>query len=192
MEQLSGHDATFLAMETGNASGHSGAVALLTGRPLTRAEVADQIAARLPAVLCRRLAPVPLGIDLPYWATAVPDLRHHVQEVALTPGSGLPELAAVIADRHARRLDRARPLWEVHLVHGVGDGQALYLKIHHAMVDGVGGNDLLLALFGPDAPAPAPPMLSDPTGRQLLARSAFNAPARTGRTVRTISVGPPA
>ena len=41
MEQLSGHDATFLAMETGNASGHSGAVALLEpGRPVTRDEVA--------------------------------------------------------------------------------------------------------------------------------------------------------
>ena len=187
MEQLSGHDATFLAMETGNASGHSGAVALLSGRALTRNEVASEIAARLPAVLCRRLVTVPLGLDLPYWGAAVPDLDHHVREVTLAPGAGLPELAAVVADRHARRLDRSRPLWEVHLVHGVGDGQALYLKIHHAMVDGVGGNELLLALFGPQVARATPPLIVAPSGRHLLARSALNAPRRTGRTVRTMA-----
>lgn len=190
MHQLSGHDATFLAMETGTACGHSGAVALLgSGRALTRDELAAEIAARLPAVLCRRLAPVPLGLDLPYWVAAVPDLDQHVHEVTLAPGSGLTELAAVVADRHAQRLNRSRPLWEVHLVHGVGSstsvGQALYLKIHHAMVDGVGGNDLLLALFGPEAPPPTPPILSSPSARHLLARSVGSVPGRAGRTVRT-------
>ena len=113
MQQLSGHDATFLAMETGNACGHSGAVALLgPGRTLTRDEVAAEIGARLPAVLCRRLATVPLGLDLPYWVAAIPDLRHHVREVALAPGSDQLDLAAFVADRHAQRLDRSRPRGE--------------------------------------------------------------------------------
>lgn len=193
MDQLSGHDATFLAMETGNASGHSGAVALLErGRVVTRDEVATQIAARLPAVLCRRLVTVPLGLDLPYWGAAVPDLKHHVREVTLAPGSGLPELAAVVSDLHARRLNRARPLWEVHLIHGVGGsadspGQALYLKIHHAMVDGVGGNDLLLGLFGPDPAKATPPVIVAPSARELLVRSASSVPRRTSRTVRTVA-----
>ncbi len=191
MQQLSGHDATFLALDTGTAGGHSGAVAFLRpGRALTRDEVAAEIGARLPVVLCRRLATVPLGLDLPYWVAAVPDLRRHVREVTLPPGSGLAELAALVADRHAQRLDRAHPLWEVLLIHGVGsaespDGQALYLKIHHAMVDGVGGNDLLLALFGPQAPRPTPPMVSSPSGRELLVRSAGSLPGRLVRTVRT-------
>lgn len=188
MDQLSGHDATFLAMETGNASGHSGAVALLEpGSSLTRDQVAASIGSRLPAVLRRRLANVPLGLDLPYWGSAAPDLDHHVQEVTLPPGSGLQALAAVVAERHAHRLDRSRPLWEIHLVHGVSGAQALYLKIHHAMVDGVGGNDLLLALFGPDDPAPAPPYIVAPSPRHLLARSAISVPGRTGRTVKTLA-----
>ncbi|WP_019873673.1 wax ester/triacylglycerol synthase family O-acyltransferase [Sporichthya polymorpha] len=186
MQQLSGHDATFLALDTGNSSGHSGAVALLgAGRTLTRADVVAQVEARLPAALCRRLAPVPLGLDLPYWVAAVPDLNVHVQEETLPAGAGLAELAAAVADRHAQRLDRSRPLWELTLISG--DEQALYLKIHHAMVDGVGGNDLLLALFGPDAPPPAPPLLSSPSARHLLVRSVASIPGRTGRTVRTVA-----
>ncbi|HUR74808.1 MAG TPA: wax ester/triacylglycerol synthase family O-acyltransferase [Sporichthya sp.] len=191
MQQLSGHDATFLAMETGNACGHSGAVAMLApGRSLTRDAVAAEIGARLPAVLCRRLATVPLGLDLPYWAAAIPDLDRHVRDVTLPAGSGPPELAAFVAEQHAQRLDRSRPLWELTLVSGLSDQsdqaqQALYLKIHHAMVDGVGGNDLLLALFGPDPAPAAPPHLSSPSGRELLARSASSVAGRAGRAVRT-------
>ncbi len=186
MHQLSGHDATFLALEAGHASGHSGAIALLgPGRTLTRNEVALAIRDRLPAVLCRRLAPVPLGLDLPYWVAAIPDLDRHVRAVTLPAGAGLAELAALVADRHARRLDRSRPLWEVTLISGVAGGQALYLKVHHAMVDGVGGNDLLLALFGPGPGEPAPQLLGSPSGRELLARSAGSMPFRAARTVRT-------
>jgi WS/DGAT/MGAT family acyltransferase len=191
MQQLSGHDATFLAMETGNACGHSGAVALLApGRTLTRNEVAAEISARLPAVLCRRLATVPLGLDLPYWAAAIPELDRHVREVTLPPGAGHGELAAFVADRHARRLDRSRPLWEVTLISGVNDSgrtqhQALYLKIHHAMVDGIGGNELLLALFGADPPPAAPLHVSTPSGRELLVRSASSIAGRAGRAVLT-------
>ena len=186
MQQLSGHDATFLAMETGTASGHSGAVALLApGRSLSRDEVAAEIGARLPAVLCRRLATVPLGLDLPYWAPTIPDLSWHVREVTLAPGSGQAELSAFVADRHAQRLDRSRPLWEVTLISGVHGHQALYLKIHHAMVDGVGGNDLLLALFGPEAPPPAAPLVSSPSGKHLLTRSVGSIPGRASQTIRT-------
>lgn len=188
MQQLSGHDATFLAMETGTACGHSGAVALLgPGRTLTRDEVAAAIADRLPGVLCRRLAGVPLGLDLPYWVPAIPDLDHHVRAVLLPPDAGRAELAAFVAERHAQRLDRSRPLWEVTLISRVDEQQALYLKVHHAMVDGVGGNDLLRALFGPDPVSAAPLAVSCPRGRHLLARSAGTLPIRARGTVRTLA-----
>ena len=188
MQPLSGHDATFLAMETGTACGHSGAVALLgPGRTLTRDQVAAAIGARLPAVLCRRLAAVPLGLDLPYWVPAIPDLDHHVRAVVLPPDAGRAELAALVAARHAQRLDRSRPLWEVTLISPAAGQQALYLKVHHAMVDGVGGNDLLRALFGPEPVPPAPLSVSSPPGRHLLARSAGTLPVRAGRTVRTLA-----
>jgi diacylglycerol O-acyltransferase / wax synthase len=185
VQQLSGHDATFLAMETGTACGHSGAVALLApGRPLTRDDVATAIEARLPAVLCRRLASVPFGLDLPYWVSAIPDLDRHVRAVRLPAGSSL---ASYVADRHAQRLDRSRPLWEITLISAPDRSQALYLKIHHAMVDGIGGNDLLRVLFGLE-PVPAVPLaVSSPPGLHLLARSAGSLPGRAGRAAQTVA-----
>ena len=54
----------------------------------------------------------------------------------------------------SQRLDRTKPLWEMWLVEGLEDGRfAIVAKTHHAMIDGVGGVDLLTALFdlAPDA-----------------------------------------
>ena len=59
-------------------------------------------------------------------------------------------------------LDRARPLWEAWLLDGLKGGRwAILSKVHHCMVDGVGGNDLMTAIFDadPDAErAPARPL----------------------------------
>lgn len=48
------------------------------------------------------------------------------------------ELYQFVADLHTPLLDRSRPLWEIHVVDGLGAGRfALYEKIHHAYADGV-------------------------------------------------------
>jgi diacylglycerol O-acyltransferase / wax synthase len=40
---------------------------------------------------------------------------------------------------HARRLDRCRPLWEMHVFDGLADGRVgLYFKTHHGLIDGIG------------------------------------------------------
>ena len=59
----------------------------------------------------------------------------------------------------ATRLDRARPLWEAWLLDGLKGGRwAILSKVHHCVVDGIGGNDLMTAIFdlAPDAERPAP------------------------------------
>ena len=44
--------------------------------------------------------------------------------------------------------DPALPLWEAVLVEGVdGDHAALVMKVHHALIDGVGGLAVLAHLF---------------------------------------------
>src|SRR5262249_11692969 len=47
-------------------------------------------------------------------------------------------------------LDPHRPLWETYLIHGLAGGRsALLCKIHHAMIDGVSGAQLLEAMADP-------------------------------------------
>ena len=57
----------------------------------------------------------------------------------LAPGSGLPELFDRVCQIHSRRLDRCRPLWEVHVFDGLPDHRiGLYFKTHHGLIDGIG------------------------------------------------------
>src|SRR5436190_3646763 len=167
MRQLSSLDAQFLALETPRQSGHVAGVAILDpstteSGSLTCADVQALIAERLPQLppLRWRLAEVPLGLDYPYWVDDVDfDLDFHVRELALpAPGSD-QQLAEQVARITSRPLDRARPLWELYLIHGLAEGHvAMLTKIHHALIDGMSGAEImgLLLDLGPDAPTLPP------------------------------------
>ena len=155
MEQLSGLDSVFLALDGDRVQGHAGGVGVFDPSPargpITLRALRHSMENRLAGlpVLRRRLYAVPLGLDHPYWVEDPSlDLAHHVREHSLPENGSLEQL---LASLHAERLSRDHPLWELHLVHGLPRGrQALYLKIHHAVVDGVAGNDVLGALFDED------------------------------------------
>ena len=52
---------------------------------------------------------------------------------------------------HGTLLDRHRPLWEAHFVEGLDDGRyALYVKLHHALIDGVSAQRLMQRTMTPD------------------------------------------
>lgn len=159
MPQLSALDAQFLHFETATNVANIAGLAILDG-DLSRTDLQDMLRARLPYVpaLRRKLAPVPLGLDHPYWEQEDDlDLDYHVREIGLPPGGDDRQLAEQVSRLHARRLDRSRPLWEIYLIHGLAGGRTgLYTKIHHAAVDGIGGADVLAALLDL-APEPAPP-----------------------------------
>ena len=94
------------------------------------------IAERLPLLppLRWRLAEVPFGLDYPYWVDDADfDLDFHVRELALPPPGTDEKLAEQVARIVSRPLDRARPLWELYLIHGLEHGYvAMLTKIHHA------------------------------------------------------------
>ena len=66
------------------------------------------------------------------------DMDYHVRHTVL-PHPGDDEQLWKMASRlHSNLLDRERPLWEFHLIEGLSDRRfAFYIKIHHAMADGV-------------------------------------------------------
>jgi diacylglycerol O-acyltransferase len=75
------------------------------------------------------------------------DIDYHVRHSALPKPGRYRELFALVSRLHSTLLDRNRPLWEVHLIEGVQDRQfALYMKMHHAAIDGVGAMHLTQAM----------------------------------------------
>ena len=152
MRQLTSLDSQFLALETPRQSGHVASVAILDtsttpSGTLTLGDIQALIAERLPLLppLRWRLQEVPLGLDYPYWVDDIDfDLDFHVRELALPhPGSD-EQLAEQVARIVSRPLDRAKPLWELYLVHGLESGHtAMLTKIHHAVIDGLSGAEIL-------------------------------------------------
>ena len=158
MEQLSGLDGAFLAMETRTVFGHVGSVCIVDAgvapgveSGLTLEHLTRVIASRLPLVplFRRRLVTVPFGLDHPYWIEDPDfDIEFHVRELALPAPGNDRQLSEQVARLHARPLDRSRPLWELYLITGLRGGRAaIYSKIHHAAIDGVSGGDILTAVL---------------------------------------------
>ena len=158
MEQLSGLDGAFLAMETRSVFGHVGSVCIVDALASQRVEprltlehLTQVIESRLPMVplFRRRLVTVPFGLDHPYWIEDPDfDIEFHVRELALPFPGNDRQLSEQVARLHARPLDRSRPLWELYLITGLHGGRAaIYSKIHHAAIDGVSGGDILTAVL---------------------------------------------
>src|SRR4051795_4723054 len=156
MRRLTAVDTQFLDLEDGRNLGH---VAFLTTVDPTTAPGASIDAGDLCRVVGERLdrlppfrwklAPVPFGVARPAWVDDPDfDLSFHVRELALPPGGDDHALAEQVARIVSRPLDRARPLWELYVIHGLPDGHvALLTKMHHAAVDGASGMEVLSVLF---------------------------------------------
>ena len=167
MEQMGGLDAAFLYFETPSTHMHVCGVILLDPSTMpggySFAAVRDHIHARGSRIagFRRTLAQVPLNLSRPYWVEYADfDIDYHVRRIAAPSPGSLRELADVVGDIASRPLDRSRPLWEMHVVEGLADGNvALVAKVHHATVDGVSGTNILFHLFDlePDPDGPSTP-----------------------------------
>lgn len=66
------------------------------------------------------------------------DLEYHLRHSALPTPGRVRELLELTSRMHGSLLDRHRPLWEAHLIEGLNDGRfAVYIKVHHSLIDGV-------------------------------------------------------
>jgi diacylglycerol O-acyltransferase len=169
MRQLTALDQQFLALEDSRNYGHVGALSIYDpstaeNGELTLPRLQSLIAERLPLVppFRWRLAEVPFNLDYGYWVDDPDfDLEFHVREIALAPPGTDAQLSEQVARIYARPLDRSRPLWELYLIHGLPKHRvAVMSKIHHAVIDGMSGAEIMGALFDPtpegrDAPPPS-------------------------------------
>ncbi|HEY8480384.1 MAG TPA: wax ester/triacylglycerol synthase family O-acyltransferase [Spirillospora sp.] len=157
MTQLTTVDATFLNAETDTTRAHIAGLGILDtttcpGGRLGVPAVAELVRSRAhlaPRPLRQRLVQVPLGLDRPYWEDD-PDFapERHIYEIGLPAPGTDRQLADVVAMLHEQPLDRSRPLWEMVLIHGLQGGRtAVYIKVHHAAIDGVMAAETLAALL---------------------------------------------
>jgi WS/DGAT/MGAT family acyltransferase len=120
------------------------------------------VAARLHLIprYTERVVPVPLNLGHPTWEPDPSfDIRRHVVRHQLKAPGDDAQLVALVSRLFAQPLDRKLPLWELHQIDGYhGDRTAIFCKVHHCMIDGVSGVQLLGVLFDPSPnPAPIPP-----------------------------------
>ncbi len=74
------------------------------------------------------------------------DLDHHLHREVLPGPAGKVELQHFVADLAATPLNPSRPLWEMHLVDTALGGQALIMRIHHSIADGIALVGVILSM----------------------------------------------
>ncbi|HKA50193.1 MAG TPA: wax ester/triacylglycerol synthase family O-acyltransferase [Candidatus Dormibacteraeota bacterium] len=181
---MSPQDAMFLAIEDDRNPMHIGNVSVFEGQPPTYGDFVRTVAAKLPLVprYRQRVRFVPMDLGRPVWVDdAHFQILYHIRRTA-TPQPGSAEELRNLAGRvFAQNLDRGKPLWELWMVEGLEAGRwALISKVHHCMVDGVSGTDLLTVLLDREPqPAPAHPRdwlpAKEPSDLHLLADAAADA-----------------
>lgn len=167
MQRLSGLDAFFLYLESPTQPINVCCVFELDPATMPGGysfdEFREALAVRVDSVpeFRLKLADNQLNFDHPVWVDDDRfDLARHLHRVALPSPGGPKELAEICGHIAGLALDRDRPLWEMWVVEGLHgrDALSIVLKAHHAVVDGVGGANLLAQLCSTtvDAPAPEP------------------------------------
>jgi WS/DGAT/MGAT family acyltransferase len=160
MDRMSPLDASFLHLEGPVSPMHIGSVAVFEGPAPPAAELEAMVAGKLPAVprYRQKVRFVPLDLGRPLWVDDPHfNLGYHVRHTALPSPGGDDELRNLVGRVMSQQLDRTKPLWEMWMVEGMEDGHwAIVSKVHHCMVDGVSGTDLLAVVLDQD-PAPPPP-----------------------------------
>lgn len=158
MALLTALDTGFLRLESPETPMHVGALEIFLPPPEEEATFARDVAkafSRRPRAkppFSLRLADTPWRSLLPAWEeTGRIDLDYHLRRWALPSPGGRRELDDLVSYLHTERLDRSRPLWQMHLIEGLPGGRlAIYTKVHHALLDGVGGARLLQSVLSED------------------------------------------
>lgn len=143
-------DAGFLYLERPEASLHIGCIAVLDRRVSAEA-LCQRLLARLPRMprYAQRARVVPFDAGHPVWEDDPSfDVSHHVRAWSIPTPGGDAELAELSANLFELPLSRERPLWEMHVLDGLDGGRTAVLqKVHHCMVDGMAGAQLLEVLL---------------------------------------------
>ncbi len=167
--RLSTQDATFIYGESKTGPLHIGSIGIFEGR-VDFNGLLGHLEERIHLVprYRQRLVEVPFNLahgmmeDDPEFSIENHTIRH-VLDDGLTEAEGIAE----IMELFKQPLDRKRPLWELHSYENLeGNRTAVLWKVHHCLVDGVSGVELLKVMYDfraepEDIPPPSQPWVAD-------------------------------
>ncbi|MTD43750.1 wax ester/triacylglycerol synthase family O-acyltransferase [Conexibacter sp. W3-3-2] len=199
LRQVSPLDAAWLMLESRDTPMH---VAGLFEFSLPQDAPADYLANEVAAMRAARSIPPPWNLRLfdgPIVGTRLPlmqddrdlDAEYHVRHSALPHPGGQRELGALVSRLHSHPLDLRRPLWEVHVIEGLEhDRFALYMKMHHSIIDGVSGMRMIMRAFSPDpTETEMAPFWTVPAGTRRRRESTTSALGRLTDRARSSATG---
>ncbi|WP_344931507.1 wax ester/triacylglycerol synthase family O-acyltransferase [Zhongshania borealis] len=144
MAKLSIMDLAFFLTETDASPKHVGG--LLMFRKPTKADAGyvEQVVAEYAGNINEMRAPFNQIIKFsrfsaPQWQVDSQfNIENHVFFHTLAGHDFRESLYAEVSELHSTRLDKSRPMWEMHVFQGIDDQRfAIYTKLHHAYADGV-------------------------------------------------------
>jgi diacylglycerol O-acyltransferase len=197
MATLSPTDSAFLWLETRNQPMHVAGLNIYSPPEGAGPEFVAQLLARwgkyLKAVPPFNQRPA-LRMGFWHWEEDKEfELDYHLRHLALPHPGRIRELLAMVSRLHGNLMDRNRPLWEVHIIEGLPGGRfATYIKIHHALVDGVTGAKMMADGLAATAKAQKPPLWAQSLAALPASRGKKAAPsllaqlgeaARAGREI---------
>lgn len=212
-QRLSAQDASFLTSESEDTPMVIASLMIYDAKNLLLPDggldfdrLRRRYAAALPNAPCltRRLAYVPV-LNNPVWVDADEiDLDFHLYRAALPKPNDDATLMKFVERIYNRPLPRDRPLWDAWVIEGLmHDRFAVLLRLHHSLVDGGSGLELMGVLHEmepddgePDFEPMLPSIVPSPVallageirerlkGAQSLASSALLALTRPAETLR--------
>jgi diacylglycerol O-acyltransferase len=215
VQRLSPQDASFLHLEDAVSHMHIGSVAILEGPPPEYEALSRMVRAHLPSVprYRQKVHFVPIALGRPVWVDDPHfNLGYHLRRSALPPPGGDEELRNLVGRVMSQQLDRGKPLWEMWIIEGLSEGRWGFItKVHHCMVDGVSGAELLAVILDSERDPKLPPPDDwhperQPSGAELAVhalvrravspyeqlravRSAARSPGRAARTAAATARG---
>lgn len=154
MERLSGVDAAFLYMETPAQHMHGVGVTIVDASTIPGGYDFDAMAADFARRLVglpgfrRRLIEFPFGIDHPAWVDARVDVASHIVRAKLPAPGTQAQFEKFVGEYSGIPLRRDRPLWEFCILEGLeGDRLAILSKLHHCIIDGVSGSQMMREIY---------------------------------------------
>lgn len=198
MDRLTPIDDTFIAIERDELPMHIGSLLIFDGPAPDFSMLLEHIEGRLDQLprYRQRIRSVPLNLGYPVWLDDPNfEIQYHIRHTALPPPGDEAKLTSMAARQLSHRLDMDRSPWEIWFIEGLSDDRfALLFKVHHSMVDGLSGAEMVSTLLD-DSPqraeikpsqwAPEP----EPSATTMVGTGLVDSVQRPARRVRELLRG---